>query len=215
MIDILKELGGLAILAAALAWVIRSIVSHSLSLDVEKYKSNLSLQVEAYKSDLAQELTKSIEGFKAQLQLAAKEHDVRFTKLHEKRVETLAELHTLLTDAFHQMLQSEDGSGPDSAEKVSEACGAASTFFGKRKLYLSSGLANTVQTFILKVNRTSRAFWEDVDPYCSGSLDEWREMRREVPKILEQIESEFRSLLGSDIVVIAEPEDTPENGKGI
>lgn len=44
-------------------------------------------------------LAKDIEKFKADLHVAAIEHEVRFSKLHEKRAEVLAELYKLLVAA--------------------------------------------------------------------------------------------------------------------
>ena len=52
------------------------------------------------RSVVSQVLAKDIEKFKADLQLAAVEHQVRFTKLHERRTEILVELYELLVQAI-------------------------------------------------------------------------------------------------------------------
>ena len=39
--EIIKLLGGTAIIVAAVAWLIRSLIVHFLSKDVEKYKEQL------------------------------------------------------------------------------------------------------------------------------------------------------------------------------
>ncbi len=45
-------------------------------------------------------LTKDIEKFKAALHQAGIEHQVRFSKLHERRAEVLAEVYKLLAEAY-------------------------------------------------------------------------------------------------------------------
>lgn len=65
---IITSVLGSGILIGAVAWVVRSLMLHLLSKDLES--------------------------FKGQLQLAAFEHQVRFSQLHERRASILAELNT-------------------------------------------------------------------------------------------------------------------------
>ncbi|HEY6252556.1 MAG TPA: hypothetical protein VI685_21585, partial [Candidatus Angelobacter sp.] len=79
----LTLIGGFAIFATAISWLVRVLISHFLSKDLENYKSKLSLQT-----------TQEIERFKANLTILTAEHELRFGKLQEKRVEFLADLRT-------------------------------------------------------------------------------------------------------------------------
>jgi len=63
------------------------LFAHILSKDLEAHKATLSL-----------ETTREVERFKAHLAIAASEHQLRFGKLHEKRVEVLADLFTRCSD---------------------------------------------------------------------------------------------------------------------
>jgi hypothetical protein len=86
--EIIKNLGVFAIFAAAIAWLVREVVEHFMAQDIETYKTKLNERSE-----------KEIELFKAQLRAIARERDIRYSKLHEKRVEAISELYTLLQDA--------------------------------------------------------------------------------------------------------------------
>ena len=50
--EIIKSLGGLAILAGMLGWLIKSIITHFLSKDVEAYKTKLGEEVEQFKAQI-------------------------------------------------------------------------------------------------------------------------------------------------------------------
>src|SRR5437899_847534 len=65
--EIIKTLGGAAIMVSAVAWLARSIVTQVLNKDIEK--------------------------FKAQLQKEAFEHQVRYRRLDEKVADALAGVH--------------------------------------------------------------------------------------------------------------------------
>lgn len=79
---VLLVLGGNAALVLAAAWFARSLIGQLLARDLERFKSEL---VSA--SSIATERTKH------ELQMAAQERSVRFTKLHEKRGEVIAAMY--------------------------------------------------------------------------------------------------------------------------
>lgn len=76
---IIASVSGSAVLMGAVAWLIRSLVVHVLSEDLES--------------------------FKTKLQSAALEHQVRFTRLHENRASIIAELYSKLV-ALHDSASS-------------------------------------------------------------------------------------------------------------
>lgn len=86
--SILLAVGGNAALLLALAWLARSFGSQLLAKDLEKFKVSLS----AASSEASERL-------KHELQMVAHEHQVRFSKLHERRAEVIANLYSLLVEA--------------------------------------------------------------------------------------------------------------------
>lgn len=80
--DILRTLGGLAILVAALAWLSKSLLTNLLSKDVERFKSELQASSQ-----------RSVESLKASLQIEAQRHSVEYSALHARRAELISELY--------------------------------------------------------------------------------------------------------------------------
>ena len=81
--ELIKYLGSAAIIMAAIAWLIKTLTIHFLRNDAEAYK---------------QRLARETESFKSQLEIAAKEHEIRFGKLHEKRAQIIEQLYLLLDE---------------------------------------------------------------------------------------------------------------------
>src|ERR1035437_8597129 len=85
--SILASVGCNAVTLGVLAWLARSFGSQLLAKDLEKFKADLS----AASSSASERL-------KHELQLTALEHQVTFSKLHERRAEVIAELYGLLVE---------------------------------------------------------------------------------------------------------------------
>ncbi len=84
--------------------MIRSIITHQLDRDNAAFRNQLehdsSIQVEALKNDLKRQSDVEIERLKNSLQIAALEHQVRFTMLHTQRLEAIPKLSESLADAI-------------------------------------------------------------------------------------------------------------------
>jgi hypothetical protein len=102
--EIIKTLGGGAVLLVAAGWLIRSIITHQLDRDNAAFRNQLqhdsSTQVESLKNDLKRQSDIEIERLKNSLQIAALEHQVRFTMLHTQRLEAIPKLNESLADAI-------------------------------------------------------------------------------------------------------------------
>src|SRR5882762_456564 len=86
--SVLLAFGGNAALLLLLGWLARSLGSQLLAKDLEKFKS-----------DLATTSSSAAEQLKHELAVAALEHNVKFSKLHERRAEVVAEAYGLLVEA--------------------------------------------------------------------------------------------------------------------
>jgi hypothetical protein len=78
--------GGTAILAAA-ARLIRTVLNHALTRDAAAFKARLKAD-----TDLETEKLNS------SLQLVAFEHQIRFSNLHSKRAEVIAEIYSQMVE---------------------------------------------------------------------------------------------------------------------
>src|SRR4051812_19160277 len=86
--SLLVAVGGNAALLLVLAFLGRSLLSVLLAKDVEEFKAKLQADSQTTMVKL-----------QADLQQTAVEHEVRFSRLHEKRARVLAELYKLLVVA--------------------------------------------------------------------------------------------------------------------
>ena len=86
-IELLKFVGGSAVLLAAVAWLIRSLISHQLLKDIEKYKFNLK-----------REGDKELEAIKSSLNIEALTHQIRYSKLHDHRTSLIEQLYKKMVE---------------------------------------------------------------------------------------------------------------------
>jgi hypothetical protein len=214
--ELLKELGGLAILSAAVAWLIRSVLTQYLNKDIEKYKSQLSF-----------ENAKQIESLKTQLQISAKEHDIRFNKLHEIRAGILSELFILLANlktplsqlSFplqHLIRTPEIDRQPivGHAESLHQASKVASDYFAKHQLYFPQDLSYQIETLIGDIEALSSWFLKLLKEASKEELvkslpdisDRLREASQDLIILKSRMRKEFRSMLG----LAKEPSDTED-----
>jgi len=75
---------GSALLGAA-AWLIKTVLQDRLARDADVFKKQLRADADT-----------EIERLKASLQMVAVEHQILFSKLHERRAEVIAELYKRL-----------------------------------------------------------------------------------------------------------------------
>lgn len=218
-LQLLQTLGGVGIAAAALVWLTKSIVAQWLSKDVETYKATLASNLEAYKTLLSSESMRQIEAFKADLQQIATEKNVRFTKLHEKRIEVIAELYYLIENAlltlqlFHRVLKGR-ATGKFSEkndvkweQEARELTDSLFEFIQRNKLYFGTELSKTLEEVMLLSSspmsdyavhkiRVRNGDQEDVSG-ALGIVEKWSERLKTLSAAKELIERQFREMLGS------------------
>ena len=85
--EVVKFLGGTAIAIAAIGWLVRSLIGHFLSKDVESFKQRLQ-----------SESTVELERLRHSLRLIASEREKQVHLLHERRAEVIAELYARLKE---------------------------------------------------------------------------------------------------------------------
>jgi hypothetical protein len=104
---IIGVVGGGTVLLGAVSWLIKSIITDQLDRDNAAFRNQLQrdsdVQIEALKNELKRNSDIEIERLKSSLQIAALEHQVRFTMLHSERLEAIPKLTTSLEDAITQV----------------------------------------------------------------------------------------------------------------
>lgn len=196
-----KDFGVPALVAAGVSGFIGWLCKRNL----EKYKQALSADREQEKERL-----------KHDLRMAAIEHGVRFIKIHERRVEVIAELYRRIDRARSDFafLASPFGltSDPTKQEQMKTAVDALialSEFFHQNRVYLRGSISERVDGLLSKLKDVDFFMRRQLSgrrpPETAGSgeaapKDYWDKahdiMRKEVPQILDTITHDFHSILG-------------------
>lgn len=214
---ILLAFGGNAALLAVLGLLGKSLLDKLILRDTKQFESDLKA-----KSDAA------VEKLKNQLQLKTIEHQVRFSRLHEKRAAVIAELYGHLVEALWEaesFLSPMELSGePDKREKLQKALNKLVElyrYFDKHRIYLPIDVCSALEELIKNVRSQVTKFgvwirYEDhelsgdshskkFDAWTSG----WDAITQQVPLARASLENEFRSLLGA-VANISVERDAPQ-----
>jgi hypothetical protein len=197
--------GGNVALLAVVAWLARSLVGQLIAKDIERFKA-----------DLASASTVAAERLKHELQLAAQEHHVLISKLHERRAQVIAETYRLLVEA-HWAAQDfvspmEWAGEPDKRQKYATAMNKAAEFyryFDKNRIYLPHELCERLEYFVRDMRKTVIGFGVHVrldeaampDHAIEKKHQAWMQASEyfdaELPKARAALEQELRAIIGA------------------
>jgi hypothetical protein len=198
---LLTAVGGSAVLLLAVGFLVKNLISHLLSKDVECFKAEIqhgaTVQLERTLSDLRQ---------------TALEREVRFRQLHEKRSLVIAELYARIVatvDKFEYAFEPIEWFGQPSREaKMKEAMPSMlelREYFERNRILFPEALADQIHAFIEKLGGWWHEYriWStmaDQDEIAKKSQNAaivaaWKGIRNEVPGLRRELEQEFRKLL--------------------
>lgn len=202
---ILLAFGGNAVLLAVLGWLAKSFVQQLLYKDIEQFKTTLAAESAA-----------ATEHLKHELQLVTVEHQIRFSKLHEKRAEVIANLYGLLVEAYWAtrsfVATAELASEPPKREKYGAALNKTAEFyqfFDKNRIYLPEAVCGLLGEFVRNMREEAIGFgvyvsYEDSqlpDHTVRQKLEAWQKaweyFESEIPKARSALENEIRGILGA------------------
>ena len=196
--ELIKFFGGSALFMAAAAWLIRSLITHRLSKDVEDFKANLQHQGQL-----------EIQEAGHLLRISSLEHEHRVALLHEQRAEVISRLYELLVEFVaaaegyaNLMEYSGEPSKDEKAQILGEKASEFRRYFVTKRIYfpkrICSAIDNLWSEAIGPVSKFS--FWRKQAGGDKNASEAWFEawdvMSKKVPSLLESIEDEFRSLIG-------------------
>jgi hypothetical protein len=217
--ELIKYLGSAVVLTGALAWLARSLTAHFLSRDLEAHKERLAA---VSKQELAR--------LNTQLRMVAKEHEIRFGKLHEKRAEAIIEVYLLLEKInglrlLVKLLLENKRPIDESIDEAVKAYTKLDEFFRKNRLYFSAELAELMHALIVKMVDPLRAYLIERDYAILNDLELGKELRQrlteslagdstELFRAIESVAREFRLLLGSEARATESLDSSPPQRKG-
>ncbi|MBI5918379.1 MAG: hypothetical protein HY849_03265 [Nitrosomonadales bacterium] len=194
---ILLAFGGNAALLAVLGFAGKSLLEKVIARDTKRFESEIKAQADA-----------TVERLKNELQLKTIEHQIRFSRLHEKSAETIAETYSLLRSYLHAVADyvkvlEMAGEKPkaERREAVNTALQEFRSYFVKRQIFLPKETARRVRELDEKLFKSAQHFAMKIEGQeTTASSDDWMKafssVNEEIPPVLELLEDEFRELLG-------------------
>lgn len=193
-------------MSAFVVWLAKSWISERLKNSI---KHEYDEKLETHKIELRSQSDIEIEKLKSQLGVTAREHEIRFILLHEKRAEVLAETYALLR-ALDKGLRDyvsmfESTAGPSREERrdvAADAHAAFQLYYVSKLIFFPEETANRLETIDQQLVTSFNIFAIQVD--TSNGPDKtktWMEVNNkiesEIKPALDELANEFRKLLGT------------------
>lgn len=147
--------------------------------------------------------SRALERLKAQLQKEGAEHEIRFGRLHERRVLIVEELYVDLVRVEHALAQSLVTPTKEAQGAASDALQRFMAFFREHRIWLDTrleGLLDGLERRFIEVSVGSTTYKQD-DPtahreYIQKLIENWGAVKGELPAVRRGVEARFRELLG-------------------
>lgn len=205
--EVITTVGSTAVISAlflsAVTFLTKSVINHLLTRDAEKFKAQLKADADI-----------EIEKLKNSLQMVAVEHQVRFSKLHEKRAEIIADLYARLVEAerigdhFVKVDSWDDEKRRESYEATHQNLLELYYFVEKHSLYFPKPVCDLLTNFVadIRSNVIGMHVYARIDPtnIHQGLIEErvrivkqaFESFQDQIPAARKALESEFRTILG-------------------
>jgi hypothetical protein len=197
-----------AILVGLLLFLTKSWISERLKNAI---KSEYDLKLESYKVELKAESEVAIENLKSRLSVAATEHQIRFSRLHESRAEVIAETYALLRNLYEKVADYvkifEPAGDRPKEERRSDVVAALNdlrAYYPKKQIFLPKKIAIKVRNIDIELMQATSQFVYGVElSKRAESTKTWVEiferMNGEISVAMDELEDEFRELLGEKV----------------
>ena len=190
---IAKTVGTTGVVVLVLGYFVRQVFQQVLSHDLERFKADLSS-----KHDI------EIERLRNDLRIAASEHETRFTRLHETRMRTIAELYARLVrsheafDEYLMTIQLGDDPTPAKEEGVVKRWSEFMGYFSEKRIYFGEELCRDIESaFGQYLNaRTLTGLPTEMPGSVELRMKAAAHFSGHFPPIRARIEQQFRELMG-------------------
>ena len=196
--QIVVLLGGQTILLAAVGWLIRTLIDHSLVKDVNKFK---------------QQLQRESDAFKSQLEIDAHRQITVFAQLHTQRNVAIAEVYALLASAEQAVAAMvapfQPVGAPDGAAHMNKSAIAIEAFrdkFAANRIWFTRPTCEKADAVLAELRGIHNHF-NIVARGGTGKPEHvnteewsksWARVEQQLPGLRAALELDFRSILGVD-----------------
>jgi hypothetical protein len=202
IITLLRDLG----IIGLVVWLIKELISRSANRKFESYKSEIEQRTREFQSTLDSKL----EAYKSELTLA----NFKATQLHQKRLNVILELHQKMIElsrTMHEMtaflkpiIEDAEKEESERIKGAGDAYNEFMKFFFDHKIYLPKEIAD-------KIEEIRSGYFDSYSEYTFGrrtgikseftfekSKAASKIVREKLQPAIEEIESEFRHLIGAE-----------------
>lgn len=174
---------------AAATYLARKVIEQALSRDIASFQAKLSAE-----HDVA------IEKLKDDLRMASLEREIRFSRLHEKRVEVLGDLYrkmakaeTAFADYTHWIQQGGVEEHKERGKRAAQLGNEFFEYFNENEVFLDDELAAQVRD----IWTTFRRAWSNFLPEPKGSawFDAWDAYESKAPQLRQSIKRSIQHIL--------------------
>jgi len=153
-------------------------------------------------------LQRDLERYRANLKREEIEHQIRYSLIHERKAEVIANIYAGLVNAKRKMaqlvfiFQPGDQNLRQKKQNAADACNNVDDYFNEHRLYLDRVTADKVESILIKMKEAFIDFdtAQDGDDYKPDTTGFWKQandqIKNEIPPLLGELESEFRTILG-------------------
>jgi hypothetical protein len=210
-LTILSSVAVSTIVTASLVWLSKSWISERLKNAI---KNEYDEKLETHKAKLKAEADTSVERLKCELQIAASERNVRYSRIFERQATTIADLYTKLLSYYEALKEytkfiETSGDLPRSERLVAlnKANRDFYDCFRVNKLYLPKETVDQIEAFHNELTDVRFNFLFGVDlPLLNRAPNaettkQWTmtvdSLNKELPALLRLLEDDFRGILGT------------------
>lgn len=211
VVSLLSSLTVSSALSAVMIWLGKSTISERIKNSI---KAEYDYKLEVHKDQLKASSDREIEKLKADLHLAATEHQVRFSDLHIKRAEIIAKAYEKFVlvlnhgTGFANPIQSVNADREAQFRTVKTYIYEFYQYFDRNRIYLPASLCDRISPLVsdiqAKIYMLGYAGFPNLSTLGSEERaaimdrggETWKYFNEEIPKARELLEAEFRSLLG-------------------
>jgi len=194
------------LLASSVLWLGRTWISERLHQSI---KAEYDAKLESHKAQLKAQNDVELERLRSELNLHATEHQVTFSRLHEKRGDVIAQTYSLLRTAhdaikdYTKVFEPAGGLSREERRKIAaEAQNSYYAYYSKNQIFLPKPAAALLDDLNKTAIQIFNRFLFLVDRKPDGGFDEWIKISEQVDgpyqAALSELEHAFRKILGSE-----------------
>ncbi|MBZ9652662.1 hypothetical protein [Psychroflexus montanilacus] len=205
---IFSEIGIFGIISGLIVWLIKQLGQRYIDKGAKTHEQKLQNQSDLYKAELNQ----SLEKFKSEIAFFSQ----KAFKLHDKRLERIENLYSLLTNFYEDMFHlttwkvvtgmTDDDVNRQNFENTKKAGKSGTNFFkyyARNKLYFDKDTCKLIEEIIklLKDSHFDFSYEYVFGPMSADFKFETvkkatEKIREKVPEIKSELEDNFRKIIG-------------------